>query len=210
MRMPEASLRDESPQAAFHRRSRRDRRVPRHRRLHARRLPRSARRERGSALSVSLESRLHPAREPRQRGARRASDGRRAGLAHDGLAHRLAPGPVGAGRSMLRFLLRGARGDVGTRPDARRSRRVGSGYRVARARYGGSMMILRLAIAASLVVPLLSGCGGGPSAEDVAQAAALEARIAALEQRKERIEDVNAVERLQAAYGYYADRGLWE
>jgi hypothetical protein len=64
--------------------------------------------------------------------------------------------------------------------------------------------------AATLVALLLSACGGGPSPEETAAVQALEARIAALEQRKERIEDVNAIERLQAAYGYYADRGLWE
>ena len=71
-------------------------------------------------------------------------------------------------------------------------------------------MILRSTIAASLVALLLSACGGEPSAEQSAELKALEARVAALEQRKERIEDVNAVERLQHAYGYYADRGLWE
>ena len=73
-----------------------------------------------------------------------------------------------------------------------------------------STMILRLTMAATLVASLLSACGRGPSPEQAAEVQALEARIAALEQRKVRIEDVNAVERLQAAYGYYADRGLWE
>jgi len=73
-----------------------------------------------------------------------------------------------------------------------------------------STMALGLKIAATLVALLLGACGSGPSPEDAAAAQALEARIAALEQRKVRIEDVNAIERLQAAYGYYADRGLWE
>jgi SnoaL-like protein len=73
-----------------------------------------------------------------------------------------------------------------------------------------STMILRLTLAATLVALLLSACGRGPSPEQAAEVQALEARIAALEQRKVRIEDVNAVERLQAAYGYYADRGLWD
>jgi hypothetical protein len=72
-------------------------------------------------------------------------------------------------------------------------------------------MVLRSVVAAACLLPLLvGGCGGGPSAEAAAQAAALEARIAALERRKERVEDVNAIERLQHAYGYYADRGLWD
>jgi hypothetical protein len=70
-------------------------------------------------------------------------------------------------------------------------------------------MILRLTVAAVLGV-LLVGCGGGPSAEESAAATALAARVAALEQRKTRIEDVNALERLQAAYGYYVDRALWD
>jgi hypothetical protein len=70
-------------------------------------------------------------------------------------------------------------------------------------------MILRV-IATTVLVALLGGCGGGPSPEESAAAAALAARIAALEQRKTRIEDVNAIERLQAAYGYYVDRALWD
>jgi hypothetical protein len=40
--------------------------------------------------------------------------------------------------------------------------------------------------------------------------AALRAHVAALEQRKTLVEDVNAIERLQGAYGYYLDRGLWD
>ena len=73
-----------------------------------------------------------------------------------------------------------------------------------------STQVLRLKVAATLAALLLGACGRGPSPEDAAAVQALEARIAALEQRKVRIEDVNAIERLQAAYGYYADRGLWE
>jgi hypothetical protein len=38
----------------------------------------------------------------------------------------------------------------------------------------------------------------------------LRAHVAELEQRKTLIEDVNAIERLQGAYGYYLDRGLWD
>jgi SnoaL-like domain len=70
-------------------------------------------------------------------------------------------------------------------------------------------MILR-SIMATLVALALSACGGGPSPEEAAAVQALEARVAALEQRKERIEDVDAIERLQAAYGYYVDRALWD
>ena len=38
----------------------------------------------------------------------------------------------------------------------------------------------------------------------------LRAHVAALEQRKTLLQDVNAIERLQGAYGYYLDRGLWD
>ena len=76
---------------------------------------------------------------------------------------------------------------------------------------GGLTMILRSTVAGgSRRAASLSGCGGEPSADEAAALRALEARVAALEQRKERIEDVNAIERLQAAYGYYVDRALWD
>lgn len=70
-------------------------------------------------------------------------------------------------------------------------------------------MTSRAVVAASLVALLAGGCGGAPSAEEAALEA-LAARVAALEQRRTRIEDVNAIERLQAAYGYYVDRALWD
>ena len=38
----------------------------------------------------------------------------------------------------------------------------------------------------------------------------LRAHVAALEQRETLLQDVNAIERLQGAYGYYLDRGLWD
>jgi hypothetical protein len=71
-------------------------------------------------------------------------------------------------------------------------------------------MSFRSAAAIGLTALVLCACGAEPSAEDRAQVQALEARVAVLEQRKERIEDVNAIERLQGAYGYYVDRGLWD
>jgi SnoaL-like domain len=71
-------------------------------------------------------------------------------------------------------------------------------------------MIFRSTVAIGLTALMLSGCGGEPSTEDSAELRALEARVAALEERKERVEDANAIERLQAAYGYYVDRGLWD
>ncbi len=38
----------------------------------------------------------------------------------------------------------------------------------------------------------------------------LEARIAALETRLERLEDTDNIKRLQRAYGYYLDKALWD
>jgi hypothetical protein len=69
-------------------------------------------------------------------------------------------------------------------------------------------MVFRATVTVGLLA--LCGCSSGPSPEETAAIRALEERIAALEQRKERIEDVNAIERLQAAYGYYVDRALWD
>lgn len=66
------------------------------------------------------------------------------------------------------------------------------------------------AAAATALLVSLAGCGGAPGAEELAAVRALEARVAALVERKTRVEDVNAIERLQGAYGYYIDRGLWD
>jgi len=55
----------------------------------------------------------------------------------------------------------------------------------------------------------LAACGRAPS-EDGAALSALQGRIAALEQRKALVADSNDIERLQAAFGYYFDRGLWD
>ena len=43
-----------------------------------------------------------------------------------------------------------------------------------------------------------------------AQAQSAEARLAAYRERIERLEDQDAVETLQADYGYYFDKGLWD
>jgi len=71
-------------------------------------------------------------------------------------------------------------------------------------------MVFRATVTVGLIALALAGCSSGASPEETAAIRALEGRIAALEQRKERIEDVNAIERLQAAYGYYVDRALWD
>jgi SnoaL-like domain len=70
--------------------------------------------------------------------------------------------------------------------------------------------MIRSTVMAGLASLALSGCSGEPSAGELAALRALQARVAGLEQRKQRIEDVNAIERLQHAYGYYVDRALWD
>jgi hypothetical protein len=66
-------------------------------------------------------------------------------------------------------------------------------------------------IAACIAVLLgVAACSREPSSEDNAAIVALQDRIASLEHRKTLVADANAVERLQAAYGYYVDRGLWD
>src|SRR5262249_13752262 len=66
------------------------------------------------------------------------------------------------------------------------------------------------ACVAALAACVVAGCGGGASGADGARIAALQQKIAALEQRKTRVEGANAIERLQGAYGYYVDKGLWD
>jgi SnoaL-like domain len=65
----------------------------------------------------------------------------------------------------------------------------------------------------------LGGCDGGSQTADQGEAAATSAadgsaavagRLAALERRAGRIADIDAIKRLQHAYGYYADEALWD
>ena len=72
-------------------------------------------------------------------------------------------------------------------------------------------MVVRFMVPAVVAVAVLaSGCSREPSAADTAQLAALAAQVESLERRKKLVEDVNAIERLQHAYGYYVDRALWD
>jgi hypothetical protein len=62
---------------------------------------------------------------------------------------------------------------------------------------------------------LLLGCSAtSPTSREPAGAAPATAataqRLAGLEARAERIEDINAIKRLQRAYGYYLDEGRWD
>lgn len=69
---------------------------------------------------------------------------------------------------------------------------------------------------ATLAMSALLGCANtqtprqAPAATSPAATAALEQRLANLEARAERIEDINAIKRLQRAYGYYLDEGRWD
>ena len=60
----------------------------------------------------------------------------------------------------------------------------------------------------ALAGALLCAVAGAPlQAQD---SAALEQRIAAYQQRVQLLEDQDAIENLQATYGYYFDKGLWD
>lgn len=62
---------------------------------------------------------------------------------------------------------------------------------------------LRLCLAIAALAPLLA-------AAPAAAQSSPEARIAAYRERVARLEDQDAVENLQATFGYYFDKGLWE
>ncbi len=49
-----------------------------------------------------------------------------------------------------------------------------------------------------------------PAQDPTARVAALQARIAAIQSRATRVDDVNAIENLQSTYGYYVDKMLWD
>src|SRR5690606_3216222 len=66
---------------------------------------------------------------------------------------------------------------------------------------GGTAMAQRIPLAALLALALVG----------VAQAqGSLEERLERLEAEVQRAEDVSALKRLQRAYGYYVDKGMWE
>jgi hypothetical protein len=57
-----------------------------------------------------------------------------------------------------------------------------------------------------LAAVILSACSGGPQPAD----SGLEAEAARLEQRITQLQDLNAIKRLQRAYGYYVDEAQWD
>jgi hypothetical protein len=66
-------------------------------------------------------------------------------------------------------------------------------------------------LAAAAVGTLLAACtlGTGPRQNEETNVP-LHEKLVSLEQRKLRLEDLNAIKRLQSAYGYYLDQGLWD
>ena len=72
---------------------------------------------------------------------------------------------------------------------------------------------LRRAHQTAAITALLAAATPWPvHAQDdlAARLAAAQARLAALEQRAGRVDDVNEIENLQRSYGYYVDKMLWE
>jgi hypothetical protein len=63
------------------------------------------------------------------------------------------------------------------------------------------------ALGAALYGPTLAA---QDSADTAARVAALRTRLAAVETRAARVDDINAIENLQGSYGYYTDKMLWE
>lgn len=61
---------------------------------------------------------------------------------------------------------------------------------------------------------LLAACGkqeqAPPPADNSAELAALQQRLAALDAELREVEDARAIKNLQRAYGYYVDQALWE
>lgn len=70
--------------------------------------------------------------------------------------------------------------------------------------------VARTAAFAAALSILVTACTHSMSTPSIPATRELQARIAALEARKTLLEDTNAVKRLQRAYGYYLDRGLWD
>ena len=70
---------------------------------------------------------------------------------------------------------------------------------------------LARAAGAAFVASLVLGSNNGiAQSDDLAKLAALEAKLGALEQEIQLLEDSKAIKRLQRAYGYYLDHVLAE
>jgi hypothetical protein len=74
-------------------------------------------------------------------------------------------------------------------------------------------MYLRVSLSVGLAASLAIGmtaCATRSAPVNSDQLARLQSEVAALEQRKSLVEDINAIKRLQRAYGYYFDEALWD
>ncbi len=70
------------------------------------------------------------------------------------------------------------------------------------------MVVWRKAAVCMLAIAVVPAGCSRPGADPALKS--LNAHVGMLEQRKTLLQDVNAIERLQGAYGYYLDRGLWD
>jgi hypothetical protein len=68
---------------------------------------------------------------------------------------------------------------------------------------------LQVSIAAAGIMALVA-CAVRTTTVDNDRLVKLQAQVASLEQRKTHLEDINAIKRLQRAYGYYLDEALWD
>lgn len=72
-----------------------------------------------------------------------------------------------------------------------------------------SRVVLLICCAAGLAIGL-TACAMKASTPQTERLTQLQSTVASLEQRKSLLEDVNAIKRLQRAYGYYFDEALWD
>ena len=75
-------------------------------------------------------------------------------------------------------------------------------------RFGIRLIAATIAMAGATL--LTGSCASNSTQPGETADAALAQRLVQLELRKTRIEDVNAIKRLQRAYGYYVDEGQWD
>lgn len=70
-------------------------------------------------------------------------------------------------------------------------------------------MFPKAALPAALLAAL-AGCVSSSTGGSVADSQTLRTRVAVLEARAQRLQDINDIKRLQRAYGYYLDEGQWD
>src|SRR5690606_32935398 len=131
-------------------------------------------------------------------GAARAGRGARAERGLEGLP----AGPPADGG--LQALPRGPRAPVPGAPSGHRH--AGEGGRPMSAKHASSRF--RRIVLVAVCVPAF---GAMPAwAQTSAAPASAEARLAAYRERVARLEDQDAIENLQAMFGYFFDKGMWE